>query len=132
LQRSYTWGLNLSGGIGGLLAVTDAGQHYQYLYDGKGNVSAVLDAAAQPVASYRYDAFGKLLTKSGCFEQPLIFSTKRYFGKAGLSYCGYRFDQSIIGRWFSRDPLQEAGCLSFFYPACNKLHLLFCFISVSG
>jgi RHS repeat-associated protein len=114
VQRSYTWGLNLGGGIGGLLAVTDAGQHYQYLYDGKGNVSAVLDASAQPVASYRYDAFGKLLSKSGSFEQPFMFSTKRYFQGVGLSYYGYRFYQPVMGRWLTRDPLQEAGGINLY------------------
>jgi RHS repeat-associated protein len=114
VQKSYTWGLNLGGGIGGLLAVTDAGQHYQYLYDGKGNVSAVLDASAQPVASYRYDAFGKLLSKSGSFEQPFMFSTKRYFQGVGLSYYGYRFYQPVMGRWLTRDPLQEDGGINLY------------------
>lgn len=114
VQRAYTWGLNMGGGIGGLLAVAEGGQHYQYLYDGKGNVSAVLDAAAQPVASYRYDAFGKLLAKAGSFEQPFMFSTKRYFEGAGLSYYGYRFYQPVMGRWLTRDPLQEVGGINLY------------------
>jgi RHS repeat-associated protein len=114
VQRNYTWGLNMSGGIGGLLATTQDGQHYQYLYDGKGNVSAVLDAAAQPVASYRYDAFGKLLAKAGSLDQPFMFSTKRYFEGPGLSYYGYRFYQPVMGRWLTRDPLQEAGGINLY------------------
>ncbi len=114
VQRAYTWGLNMGGGIGGLLAVAEGGQHYQYLYDGKGNVSAVLDAAAQPVASYRYDAFGKLLAKAGSYEQPFMFSTKRYFEGTGLSYYGYRSYQPVTGRWLTRDPLQEAGGINLY------------------
>jgi RHS repeat-associated protein len=104
----------MGGGIGGLLAVAEGGQHYQYLYDGKGNVSAVLDAAAQPVASYRYDAFGKLLAKAGSLEQPFMFSTKRYLEGVGLSYYGYRFYQPVMGRWLTRDPLQEAGGINLY------------------
>lgn len=42
VQRRYVWDRNSPGGIGGLLALYQGGW-YSYLYDGKGNVSAVLD-----------------------------------------------------------------------------------------
>ena len=112
--RQYTWGLNLGGGIGGLLAMRQDGTNYQYLYDGKGNVTTVLDTANQTVASYRYDVFGKLLRQSGTLEQPFTFSTKRYFATLGLNYYGYRYYQPAVGRWLTRDPLQEAGGLNLY------------------
>jgi YD repeat-containing protein len=61
--REYTWGLNLGGGIGGLLGLEQGGQDYSHLYDGKGNVGAVVDSSAQSVATYRYGVFGKLVAK---------------------------------------------------------------------
>jgi YD repeat-containing protein len=50
---------------------------YSYLYDGKGNVIAVLNSTESIVASYRYDEFGNLMVKTGTFDQPFMFSTKR-------------------------------------------------------
>jgi RHS repeat-associated protein len=43
-----------------------------------------------------------------------MFSTKRYFQGVGLSYYGYRFYQPVMGRWLTRDPLQEAGGINLY------------------
>ncbi len=51
IMCEYVWG----GGMGGLLNMRYQGQDYHYLYNGKGNVSAVLDNTQAVVASYRYD-----------------------------------------------------------------------------
>ena len=32
----------------------------------------------------------------------------------GLSYYGYRFYQPVMGRWLTRDPLQEAGGINLY------------------
>jgi RHS repeat-associated protein len=112
--REYTWGLNLGGGIGGLLNLKQGGQDYSYLYDGKGNVAAVLDASQAVVAAYRYAPFGKLLAKTGSLEQPFGFSTKRYDAQTGLIYYGYRLYAPTIGRWTTRDPLGEAGGMNLY------------------
>jgi YD repeat-containing protein len=83
-MNEYTWGLSLGGGIGGLLNLNTAGQNYAYLYDGKGNVEAVLDSAQSVVAAYRYDPFGVLLNQTGSLTQPYGFSTKRYNAPVGM------------------------------------------------
>ena len=74
ITREYTWGKNLGGGIGGLLNLKQGGQDYSYLYDGKGNVSALIDNTQAVVASYAYDPFGKLMKQSGTLDQPYTFS----------------------------------------------------------
>ncbi len=114
--RQYTWGLNLGGGIGGLLHLysASAGQNYAYLYDGKGNVEAMLDNSESVVAAYRYDPFGKLLAKTGSLEQPFGFSTKRYNAPVGMVQYEARNYFPPIGRWDSRDPLGEAGGLNLY------------------
>jgi hypothetical protein len=43
VTREYTWGIDMGGGIGGLLNLKQGGNDYSYLYDGKGNVMAVLN-----------------------------------------------------------------------------------------
>ena len=110
----YLWGLNFGGGIGGLLNLRQNGQGYDYMYDGIGNVTALLDPNQQVVASYRYDTFGKLVAKSGAVEQPFQFSTKRYEAGVGLNYYGYRFYAPDLGRWMNRDPLGEAGGINLY------------------
>jgi RHS repeat-associated protein len=112
--REYIWGLNLGGGIGGLLNLNQGGQNYAYLYDGKGNVEAVLDGSQAVVAAYRYGPFGKLLAKTGSLEQPFGFSTKRYDAQNGLIEYGFRRYAPAIGRWTTRDPLGEAGGINLY------------------
>ncbi len=109
ITNEYTWGLNLGGGIGGLLDLKQGGVHYSYCCDGKGNVEAVLDWERNMAAAYRYDPFGKVLAKIGALKQPFQFSTKRFDALTGLSYYGYRFYSTEPYRWTTRDPLGEAG-----------------------
>ena len=89
--------------------MTDSTGTYSYLYDGKGNVRAVIDAYGDVVASYAYDEFGVQVSQSGTFDQPYRFSTKRYYEQFGLNYYGYRFYSASLGRWMTRDPMGEAG-----------------------
>jgi RHS repeat-associated protein len=112
--NEYTWGLNLGGGIGGLLNLNTAGQNYAYLYDGKGNVEAVLDNTQAVVTAYRYDPFGKLLNQTGSLTQPYGFSTKRYNAPVGMVQYEYRSYLPEPGRWLTRDPLGEAGGMNLY------------------
>jgi len=105
----YIWGLNYGGGIGGLLNLRQGGKDYSYLYDGKGNVSALIDGTQSVVATYTYSPFGQLMAKGGSVNQPFQFSTKRFDEKTGLSYFGYRYYYPLVGRWTSRDPIGFAG-----------------------
>ncbi|MBI4683442.1 MAG: RHS repeat-associated core domain-containing protein, partial [Nitrospirae bacterium] len=114
IVNEYTWGLDMGGGIGGLLNLNQSGQDYSYLYDGKGNVMAVIDGNQQVAASYRYDVFGMPLKKVATLDQPFRFSTKQYDERTGLSYYGYRFYNPSIGRWITRDPLGEAGGINLY------------------
>ncbi len=69
VQVTYTRGLDLSGtrqgagGIGGLLARTDANGTTFYHSDGIGNVTALMDGQQNMVARYLYDPFGRQLGK---------------------------------------------------------------------
>jgi len=114
VSREYTWGLNLGGGIGGLLNLKQGGADYSYLYDGKGNVSALIDSSQNLVASYAYDPFGRLMSKSGTLDQPYTFSTKEAQAGTGQYYYGYRFYDSCSGRWTTRDPIGERGGINLY------------------
>ena len=96
VTRSYSFDPTAPGGIGGLLELSQGGQQYSYLFDGKGNVSALLDSSQAPSATYTYDEFGNLMVKSGMLDQPFRFSTKPYDEKTGLAYYGYRFYSPFV------------------------------------
>jgi len=119
ITREYTWGKNLGGGIGGLLGLRQYdqngqnGRDYSYLYDGKGNVSALINGDQQVVASYAYDPFGLIMKQSG-IDQPYTFSTKEAQAGTGQYYYGYRFYDSCSGKWTTRDPLEEEGGLNLY------------------
>ena len=114
VKRATAWNLLAPGGIGGLLEITQGGQRYYPLYDGKGNVTTLLDANQSVAASYAYDPFGLPVAKSGVIEQPYRFSSKMFDEKTGLSYFGYRYYLPLLGRWLNRDPLGEAGGINLY------------------
>jgi RHS repeat-associated protein len=120
VKSDYIWGLNRGGGIGGLLQLGQGGKDYVYLYDGRGNVTALTDSAQLPAAAYSYDGYGNRLHKIGAVEQPFQFSTKPYDEKIGISYYGYRFYSPSMGRWSTRDPLGELGGTNLYTYALNS------------
>ncbi len=117
--REYTWGLGLPGGIGGLLDLYQGAVHFSYLYDGKGNVAGLLDPNGNIAATYQYDPFGMPRVPANSIQQPFQFSTKAYDEKTGLSYYGYRYYISSLGRWLTRDPIGEAGGMNLYRFAGN-------------
>ena len=115
-EIQYFWGADLSeslqgaGGVGGLLAVSIAGDFYFPAYDNNGNVTKYIDESGNTVAQYTYDAFGKIAAQSGpladfCRQR---FSTKYFDSETGLYYYGYRF----------------------YSPALMRSHTTFCVVAV--
>lgn len=127
LEKSYTWGLDVSnsaqgaGGVGGLLAITDhqpttPASHY-VTYDGNGNVVDLVDTTGAVSTHYEYSPFGKVLVKTGTFadENTYRFSTKPVNLHAGeLLYYGYRHYDARHARWMSTDPIEESGGLNLY------------------
>jgi len=118
--RSYVWGLDLSetldgaGGVGGLLWVRIAsgpasGTHF-VTYDGNGNVWQLVSASTgTETARYEYGPFGEPLRATGPAApfNPFRFSTKRTCNATELALYEYRAYEPSLGRWVSRDPLNE-------------------------
>ena len=126
LVRSYVWGIDLSGsiggagGVGGLLKIIDHGvggsSHY-VAYDANGNVVGLVDATSGAwTAQYEYGPFGELIRATGpmAASNPFRFSTKYTDDESGLLYYGMRYYNPTIGRWISRDPIGEDGGLNLY------------------
>ena len=69
-----------------------------------------------------YDAFGKLKSSSGPAAEAnrYRFSTKPQERAADLSYYGYRYYAPALGRWLSRDPLEEEGGVNLYVCVDNS------------
>ena len=118
----YYWGKDLSGelqgagGVGGLLYETIDDVIYIPCYDNNGSITKYVDANGNVVASYTYNAFGKLIAKSGTLADFFRhrFSTKYFDTETGFYYYGYRFYHPRLMRWLNRDPIEERGGLNLY------------------
>lgn len=134
LHRSYAWGLDASGtltgagGVGGLLLTTHYGTAgsgnvtLAPLYDFNSNVLVYVDVTTS-ILTHRidYDPFGNeltldtLLPTEAAAEAPRFrFSTKYTDSESGLVYYGFRSYSPELGRWPSRDPIEERGGLNLY------------------
>ncbi|HON07223.1 MAG TPA: RHS repeat-associated core domain-containing protein [Verrucomicrobiota bacterium] len=135
-QRSYVWGLDLSGtqigagGIGGLVMTTihtstNAGT-YLPAYDGNGNVSALINASNGEVsANYEYGPFGEPIRVSGVMskENPFRFSTKRTVDSIDIILYEYRAYSPRLGKWLSRDLIDtQNGANIYSFVGNNSLN----------
>jgi RHS repeat-associated protein len=119
VKQSFLWGADMSGrmqgagGIGGLLAVTDASQGTHFVaYDDNGNVVALVNATNGAIsAQYEYGPFGEPISATGPMAKanPFRFSTKYHDNETDLVYYGYRYYSPTAGRWLSRDPIGVEG-----------------------
>ena len=118
--RTFTWGVDLSGsiggaaGIGGLLAIRQGGTNYYVRSDGKGNVTEVRTTNGTLAAAYTYAPFGALLTQTNTYNQPFRFQTKLYHARSGFSYFGARWYDPTTGGWLSRDPSGEGSGINVY------------------
>jgi len=132
LVRSYAWGLDLSGtiedagGIGGLVEILDystwpPGRHFT-VFDGNGNIVALVQSDGTVSARYEYGPFGEPIRETGTFARsnPFRWSTKYWDPESDLVYYGYRYYSPSLGRWISRDPIEEDAGLSVYGYARNS------------
>ena len=110
----------LSGLTNGTFSITTT---TAYLYDGNGNVMALVDAADRSIlASYEYDPSGSTLRATGAkaAAKPFRFSTKYTDNETGLVYYGYRYYASQPGGWPNRELIGEIGSVGLYVFVMNS------------
>jgi RHS repeat-associated protein len=89
----------------------------------------MLNSSQSKVAEYRYDPFGKTISKSGSLADANVyrFSSKEclvndteFSGVKELYYYGYRWYEPNLQRWPNRDPIAERGGLNLYGFAYNN------------
>ncbi len=94
-----------------------AGQPYFYTRDHLGSVRELIDGSQTARARYAYDVYGQR-SANQITSSPVEASfgyTGHYFHVAsGLHLAPYRAYNTQIGRWISRDPIEEEGGLNLY------------------
>ena len=132
LVRSCAWGLDLSGtiedagGIGGLVEILDHStwppvRHFT-VFDGNGNIVGLVKSDGAVSAWYEYGPFGEPIRETGTFARsnPFRWSTKYWDLETDLVYYGYRYYSPSLGRWISRDPMDEQEGINLCLFNCNS------------
>ena len=123
-------GLQTAGGIGGLLARTDASflslgapqsAHVYYHAGSSGNITTLLSTNQILVAKYEYDPYGNILSMSGplAYINLYRFSSKETHPNSGFHYYLYRYYAAELQKWVNRDPSEEFSTLNLFQPFEN-------------
>ena len=95
------------------LTVYDASAEKTYYYhtDANKNVTELSDENGEVVAHYEYSPFGSLTKTTAAYaaSNPFRFSSEYFDEETGLVYYNYRYYNPELGRWISRDPIEEQG-----------------------
>jgi RHS repeat-associated protein len=104
------------------------GQKAYYLYNGHGDVTALLSPSGVVLASYYYDAFGDVVEASGSFGSPYRYAGYTFDAEVRLYYLNARFYDAKIARFMQEDTYlgSKADPLSLnLYAYCRSNPLIY-------
>ena len=90
-----------------------------FVSDANKNIVALIDTTGQVTDTYLYDPFGKC-THSGSSTNPFRFSSEYFDEETGLVYYNYRYYASGLGRWTTRDLIEEERGTNLFELCFNN------------
>jgi RHS repeat-associated protein len=100
-----------------------SGTNYLFTRDRLGSVREVMNFAGVMQARYDYDPYGRPIVVAGSFMADFGYTGMYYHPASGLNLTLYRAYNSDLGRWLSRDPIQELGGLNLYdYVANNPIN----------
>ncbi len=110
-DKLYLWDVTDLSNPYVLMQYNAQGDSIYYVYDGLKNVSAIVDANSIIIEQYEYAPFGEIVSPASHLvnTNPFRFSSKYYDDLLKVIHYGFREYSFFIGRWSSRDPLQEFG-----------------------
>ena len=95
------------------LTIQKDGTWFTYGYDLTKNICEVFGPAGYIRTSYSYAPFGTV-TESGDVSQPFQWSSEHYDSELDLVYYNFRHYSPSLGRFLSRDPIEEQGRLNLY------------------
>jgi RHS repeat-associated protein len=89
-------------------------QSYYYTHDHLGSIREVTNSAGEVLARYDYDPYGKRTTLPSKVQVDFGYTGHYHHAPSGLNLTLYRAYNPALGRWISRDPIEERGGLNLF------------------
>ena len=96
------------------------GVNYFFTRDHLGSVREVLNTAGVMQARYDYDAYGRMTVITGTFAADFGYAGMYFHAPSGFNLTLYRAYNPDLGRWLSRDPLQEKAGLNLYSYVMNN------------
>ena len=81
----------------------NSGTTYSYIYNGHGDVTALITDAGYVAATYRYDAFGNLTVSTGNVDNSIRYAGYQYDVETGLYYINARMYDPLTARFLQED-----------------------------
>ena len=96
---------------GEILGFTYTGTPYYYIKNIQGDVYKVVNASGSVVASYTYDAWGKVLSATGSMANinPIRYRSYYYDAETGFYYLQSRYYDPETGRFLNADGYVSTG-----------------------
>lgn len=94
------------------LTMTSGSTVYYYVTNTQGDVTGILNSEGAQIATYEYDAWGKMYITSANpigYMNPLTYRGYVYDYETELYYAGSRYYDPEIGRWLNPDTLETLG-----------------------
>ncbi len=95
---------------------------YYAVGDANRNITGYVDSSGTIQAHYEYSPFGKITKSTGSIADNFDyrFSSEVFDQETELSYYNYRYYSAELGRWLSRDPIEEHGGLNLYAMVWNN------------
>lgn len=88
--------------------------NYYYATDHLGSIREMTDATGAVRARYDYDPFGRRTRTEGDMDARFGFTGHLWHEESALSLTWYRAYDPELGRWISRDSLEEEGGMNLY------------------
>ncbi len=95
----YTAALNMDSWI----SMERNGQSLAYHTDGLGSVTTLTGSNQMSMATYTYDAYGQLMSRTGTVMNPYLYTGRERDSLTGLYYYRTRYYDAEVGRFISKD-----------------------------
>jgi RHS repeat-associated protein len=91
-----------------------SGTNYFFTRDHLGSVREMTDSSGAIQARYDYDPYGRKTKISGSLDADFGYAGMYCHAVSGLNLTLFRAYDADLGRWLSRDPIQEFGGLNLY------------------
>jgi len=111
-----------------LVKRTAGAESYSYLYNGHGDVTALLNSSGNVATQYYYDAFGVITEETATVNNPYRYAGYQYDEESELYYLKARHYNPSLARFMQEDSYRGsiADPLSLnYYTYCNNKPLMY-------